>query len=82
MPDLVSVGKAKAGSIELDDFRMLDPSALTYALINATKELTTRLAAAETEIVDLRDRVADLEEEQGGGNGGNGENVANPAHIK
>jgi hypothetical protein len=82
MPDLVSVGKAKAGSIELDDFRMLDPSALTYALINAIKELTTRLAAAETEIVDLRDRVADLEEEQGGGNGGNGENVANPAHIK
>ena len=47
IPSLVSQGKSEIDSVEVDDFRMLDTSELQYAIINAVKELNTRLIALE-----------------------------------
>ena len=47
IPSLVSQGKGEIDSVEVDDFRMLDTSELQYAIINAVKELNTRLIALE-----------------------------------
>jgi hypothetical protein len=47
IPSLVSQGKSEIDGVEVDDFRMMDTSELQYALINAIKELNTRLLALE-----------------------------------
>lgn len=47
MPELVTVGPGAMGEILLEDMRVLDPTALTYALINAVKTLTARIATLE-----------------------------------
>lgn len=47
IPSLVSKGTHEIDDVEVDDFRMMDTSELQYALINAVKELNTRLTALE-----------------------------------
>ena len=47
IPSLVSKSKHEIDDVEVDDFRMMDTSELQYALINAVKELNTRLTALE-----------------------------------
>ena len=47
IPSLVRKGKSEIDSVEVDDFRMMDTSELQYAIINAVKELNTRLEALE-----------------------------------
>jgi hypothetical protein len=47
IPSLVSKGTHEIDDVEVADFRMMDTSELQYALINAVKELNTRLTALE-----------------------------------
>jgi len=48
MPELVSIAPGVAGAIECEDMRTLDPTALTYALINAVKALHARVVELES----------------------------------
>jgi hypothetical protein len=50
MPEMVTKQEAKIGEHRYDDFRMLDASALTFALINSCKELAARVIALEEQI--------------------------------
>ncbi len=47
MPDLVTIGPGRTGDIELEDMHTFDPTNITYALVNAVKEIDARLAALE-----------------------------------
>jgi hypothetical protein len=47
MPDLVTSGKDKLGDLEFDDMRTLDITNITYALVNAVKELAQRMPKPE-----------------------------------
>jgi hypothetical protein len=47
MPETVKKISAFIDGVAVDDVRLLDPSALTYALINAVKELAARIEALE-----------------------------------
>ena len=47
MPELVSRGKGMVGGTEVEDYRSMDTSPLIYAVINALKEINTRLEALE-----------------------------------
>lgn len=47
IPSLVYESKNEIDGVEVNDFRMLDTSELQYAIINAVKELNTRLEALE-----------------------------------
>ena len=47
MPELVTQITGWIDGQQVDDLRILDPSALTYALINAVKELSARVEALE-----------------------------------
>jgi hypothetical protein len=47
MPDLVTKQKGIIDGVEVDDVRQFDPTNLTYALINAVKEIAERLDALE-----------------------------------
>jgi len=47
MPEMVRQGPADAGSLHFDDMRSLDTAALIFAVVNALKEVTTRLEALE-----------------------------------
>lgn len=58
MPELFTTGKAKVGAIELDDMRTLDAGALTYALVNAIKELSAKLDDALAQIATLKGGAA------------------------
>jgi hypothetical protein len=48
MPELVSQREGYIDGAKVTDYRMLDSSALTYALINAVKELAARVEFLET----------------------------------
>ena len=48
MPEMVTSEKGWIDGEEVPDLRILDPSALTYALVNAVKEINARLEALET----------------------------------
>ena len=53
LPELV---KRRAGFIDghkVDDLRDLDPSALTFTLINAVKELSAKVAALEARVAQM-----------------------------
>jgi len=47
MPEMVRQGPADAGSLHFNDMRSLDTAALIFAVVNALKEVTTRLEALE-----------------------------------
>jgi hypothetical protein len=47
MPDCVTSAAGKVGDIELDDMRTLDITNITYALVNAVKELAQRMPKPE-----------------------------------
>jgi hypothetical protein len=47
MPDLVTQYTAYIDGVEVNDFRILDGSNVTWALVNAIKELTARIEALE-----------------------------------
>jgi hypothetical protein len=53
MPDIVATKSFKVGDIELEDFRFLDASNITFALVNAVKELKAYIERLETRIKDL-----------------------------
>ena len=55
MPELVSqeTGTLPDGT-EVDDFRTLDQTPLTFALINAVKEMAARIEALEAEVQSLK----------------------------
>lgn len=53
MPELVRVGKGRAGTIELDDMHSIGIDPLFYALVNAVKELSGKLDAALARIAQL-----------------------------
>jgi hypothetical protein len=53
MADLVSTAPGEAGDIKLADMRTLDITNITYALINATKELAAKLDTALARIATL-----------------------------
>jgi Chaperone of endosialidase len=54
MPDLVTNrGKDSLGEIELDDMRVIDITAVQFALVNAVKELKSELDAALARIAEL-----------------------------
>jgi Chaperone of endosialidase len=50
MPELVRQEATPIGDIHLNDMRILDATALIYALVNAVKELAQRVEDLETEI--------------------------------
>ena len=55
MPELVTKGEGKLpDGTEVDDFRHLDQTPLTFALINAVKEMATRIEALEAEVQSLK----------------------------
>ena len=45
MPELVSLGEGEVDGRRVNDLKMLDPSAIIYALINAVKELKAEIEA-------------------------------------
>jgi hypothetical protein len=47
MPDIVTTKPLTIGDITLEDFKIVDPSNVIFALINAVKELKTRVEALE-----------------------------------
>ena len=47
MPELVTQTNAEIGGVPVDDYRIMNNTAITYALVNAIKELTERLEALE-----------------------------------
>ena len=55
MPELVTKGEGTLpDGTEVDDFRTLDQTPLTFALINAVKEMATRIEALEAEVQSLK----------------------------
>lgn len=50
LPECVKQGKGWIDGVEVDDLRDLDPSPLVFALINAVKELTARVAELEAKL--------------------------------
>ena len=57
MPELVSKKRAYIDGERVDDLRILDPSPLVFALINAVKELTTRNELAMARIDSLEKKL-------------------------
>lgn len=53
MPDLVTTAPGVLGTIELADMKTLDASNITWALLNAVKELSAKCDALEARIVVL-----------------------------
>jgi hypothetical protein len=49
-PDIISKRKGFIDGVEIDDMRDINPSNLTYALINAVKELNARIITLETQL--------------------------------
>jgi Chaperone of endosialidase len=47
MPELVQQIRAKIDGVMVNDYRVLDPSAVMWALVNAVKELAARVEALE-----------------------------------
>jgi hypothetical protein len=47
MPECVTIGEGESGEIKHADMRTLDPTAIMYALVNAVKTLTARVAELE-----------------------------------
>jgi phage gp45-like len=47
MPEMVTSVPAKIDGVEVSDFRIMDTTALIYALVNCIKELNARLEAVE-----------------------------------
>ena len=55
MPELVTQGtNTLPDGTEVDDFRTLDMTPLTFTLINAVKEMSTRIEALEAEVQALK----------------------------
>ena len=50
MPDLVTQGEAWIDGQKVEDFRTLDPTNVTWALVNAVRELADRLEIAEAKL--------------------------------
>jgi hypothetical protein len=50
MPEMISLREGFIDGKPVDDIRTLDASALTYALVNAVKELNAKVAALEAQI--------------------------------
>jgi hypothetical protein len=50
MPEMVTLQAAVIDGVPVDDMRILDNTALSYALVNAIKELNARLASLETQV--------------------------------
>jgi hypothetical protein len=54
MPELVESVTGWIDDKQVDDYRMFDPNALTYALINAVKELSTEVDSLKAQIAELK----------------------------
>lgn len=50
MPEMVTSGANKMGEFEFEDMRTLDTGPLTYALVNAVKELALRVEGLENSV--------------------------------
>ena len=55
MPELVSVSPGTTyDGTEIEDLKSVDPTPLTFALVNAVKEMATRIEALEAEVQSLK----------------------------
>jgi hypothetical protein len=54
MPEMVTKADGWIDGVPVTDLRMLDPNALTYALINAVKELAAKVTALEARVPQPR----------------------------